>query len=491
MAEAVKNTETAEVLDNKAALGAMRRFRIIDVNMVRFFFVVLFAVFIVALIPNLRIEYSEAEQRELAEFPKFTFSSLFSGEYFSDINLWFSDTFPFRDRLITLNSYMNSGFGGSKLQIHGDIEQGDKIPEVSEDMSSSIESEESVYSEETAQDTSSQETVSDTIPSEQHDSAQTVDTAPPVVTPPTPLIEQAGAILIYNDTAYEYYHFKQAEADIYSAAISRAADSLVGSANVYGIVVPTSIGITLPKDIAAGINSSDQKKAIDYMYSKLSPNVIKVNAYDTLAAHSSEYIYFRTDHHWTALGAYYTYRELMNVKGVKPNPLESFSVQQFPGFLGSFYRSSGKNPKLSVNPDTVFAYGSNTVNTMQITGVNNNGIYQNNFPIIRDGNALNESNKYLSFLMGDQPLGIIINPAAPEGTVCTVVKESYGYCFVPLLVDHYRTVYVIDYRYFSKVDIRKIQDFVAQTGTKDLIFINNISATRSAPLMNTLNSLIG
>lgn len=481
--------EEADEFDDKAALAALRRYRVIDVNMVRIFFAVLFIGAVIALIPILRPEYSESEQRKLEKFPKFSVSALFSGDLFSDFDRWFSDTFPFRDTLITLNGYVTNSFGKSNIEIHGDIEQGDAIPEVDEEpqsseATSSVESEktESVPSSSSQASSSKEETPSS---SSQQTSSSVTSSAPAIP------IEQIGAVLIANNSAYEYYNFKQDLADIYSVSVSRLADKLAGQINVYDIVVPTSTGITLPDEIASKINSSNQKAAIDYIYSKMSANVKKVDAYSTLKAHSNEYVYFRTDHHWTALGAYYTYCELMKTMGRAPNDLSMYNAYEFKGFLGSFYRSTGKSPKLAANPDTVFAYGPKNVANINITVRAQNGqLFKKDYPIIRDGNAMNESSKYLCFIAADQPLGVIVNPAITDGSVCLVVKESYGNCFVPFLAENYGTVYVVDYRHYPTVDSRNLYDFALQTGTKDIIFINNLSATRNKDLVWAISTLI-
>ena len=58
-----------------------------------------------------------------------------------------------------------------------------------------------------------------------------------------------------------------------------------------------------------------QKDTIDSIYSKLDSRVGTVDAYGLLSEHSNEYTYFRTDHHWTQLGAYYGYSAFMNKEG--------------------------------------------------------------------------------------------------------------------------------------------------------------------------------
>lgn len=47
-----------------------------------------------------------------------------------------------------------------------------------------------------------------------------------------------------------------------------------------------------------------------------------VDIFDTLKEHNDEYIYFRSDHHWTADGAFYAYEEFCKTKGITEIPLD-------------------------------------------------------------------------------------------------------------------------------------------------------------------------
>ena len=459
----VDESEADEQLDSNMKLLRNLRFQhIVDINMVRVFFVILFAAAIAAAIPMLRPSYSEIEKRELQKFPKLTFSSFFSGDFFDGINLWFSDTFPARDNFVALNTYVTNVFGVNTVQVHGDIEQGDEIPDAAPQ-----ESEPSSEEQE--------------APSEAPES-----TAPPA--PVAPVVEQLGAILIVDNAAYEYYNFKQDVANNYANAVNRAAEVLSGRSQVYDMVIPTSMGITLPPSVRSTVKSSDQKAAIDYMYSLMSDTVKKVDCYSKLMSKRDEYIYFRTDHHWTALGAYYSYRELMDTMGKTPADLSTFKEHRFDGYLGSFYSQSGKRPQLGNTPDHVMAYEPmqfNSIHTITQTGA------AVDFPIIRDGNAMSTSSKYLAFVGGDNPLGTMINPAITDGSSCLVIKESFGNAMVSFLTQNYGTVYVVDYRYIHKVFPGKLIDFVNERGIQDVIFVNNISATRSPALVNAISSFVG
>lgn len=460
------NEQINKTEENRKIIHNQRRVRILNIIYVRFFIFLLFAFFVFSLIIPLRPKYSESEKRELAKFPKFTLSALFSGKYFDGINEWYSDTFPLRDAFTALNARLTGLYGKTKTQIHGTVETGDDIPETPNTASSESSS-------------SSESNTSE--PPQTSDASNTEETPAP---PPAQTTQTLGALLINGDTAYEYYNFVRGTADNYVAAINRAGKLLEGKATVYDMIVPTSMGITAPEDVVKNINTSDQSKAVNYMYSSLS-GVKTVSIYDTMKAHKNEYIYFRTDHHWTALGAYYAYCDFIKLTGAAPTPLKNFTLREFPGYLGSFYTSSGKLPQLAANPDTVYAYQPRETNTLEVH-------YENGTvgtaDIISDMSA--SSQKYLTFIKGDRPFEIITNPEKSDGSACIIIKESFGNAFVPFLVSHYQTVYVVDYRYFSKIDERGLLQLCTDTGARDVLFLNNISATRNKGLVAAIDSFV-
>lgn len=486
MKETLKLPELEAKATEQAVLKRVRALTIVRIWAVRIFFTALFAVVVIALIIPLRPIYSEAEKRELAKFPEFSFGEFLSGEYFADIDNWYSDTFPARDFFAELNAAVTNLFGFTDIQIHGEVEKGDDIPSVD----TSVSSEAASSSENTSSDVASEEISSgDGVSSEKTESTSNDGvsniTPPPVIQPPP--TETIGAILINGNTAYEYYTFNKAASERYAAAVNRAAALLEGKATVYDIIVPTSMGITAPESIVAGINTSDQKAAIDYMNSLIGANVKKVPIYEILKSKRDEYIYFRTDHHWTSLGAYYAYREFAEQKGVIPSELDSFITHRFDGFLGTFYSGSGKKPQLAATPDYVLAYEPKETNLLSIYSPK--AVWYDT-KIISDVSQVSAGNKYLTFIRGDNPICTITNPNLSDGSRCVVIKESFGNAFVPFLVSHYQTVYVVDYRHQPSVDPRGLVQFCQDTGATDVIFINNVSATRSNTLMAAIDGFV-
>lgn len=466
--------------DDRKILTNMRRLRILNVWYVRLFVVTALFMLVLSLIIPLRPKYSESEKRELARFPKFKFSAFFSGDYFDGINEWYADTFPLREKLTDINTAFTGLYGKTEVKVHGTVEKGDEIPSENTPSSEASKPQETVSS--AVPDTTSSEVSSEN----KTNSSQAQPSTPPKEEKPT--AQTLGALLINGDTAYEYYNFVKATADSYASAVNRAAVLLSGKSEVYCMVVPTSMGICVPDSLLATVNTSNQRDAINYMYSGMKGGGVKtVSLFDTLKAHKNEYIYFRTDHHWTALGAYYAYADFIKLKGGAPKALTDFKEHSFPGYLGSFYTSSKKLPQLATNPDTVYAYEPVETNSIEIHYENGQIKMQE---IISDMSKTSQSTKYLTFIKGDRPLSIITNPTLNDGSCCVVIKESFGNALVPFLVPHYQKLYVVDYRYFSKIDQRGLVQLCTDIGAKDVLFINNISATRNKSLVASINSLV-
>lgn len=295
--------------------------------------------------------------------------------------------------------------------------------------------------------------------------------------------ETIGAIVIVEDAAYEYYNFVQSAADSFVGVINSAASKLSGKAQVYSVVVPTSIDITLDDSTRASLNTSDQQKAINYLYGSMNQSVKVVGLYDTLRAHRNEYIYYRTDHHWTALGAYYGYLEFAKAAGFTPVDINKFEKASYGQFLGSFYGDSKKSSKLEKNADELIAYKPDYSTTLNYTDTKGNTY---NWPLVNDVSSYNPSYKYSAFTAGDNPYTIIENNDNTSGKSCVIVKESFANAMIPFIVGNYKTVHVIDYRYWNG----KLADFVAKNNIDDVIFINNISATRNAQLVSSLQGIV-
>lgn len=425
-----------------------------------------------ALILPLRPSESAIEKRKLAEFPELSFSSLFNGSFFSGVSLWFSDTFPLRDELVALNYKIQNLLGTSTVQKgFNEGVKGDDIPDAPV----------TPVTDAPVSEISSSEAASEGIP------VTEASTVPAETTTEGALpdhIQELSGIIVCGNAAYEYYNFSQDAADSYARAVNRAASLFAGKAQVYSVIIPLSSDIVLDKRVRAGLSVSDQKKAIEYMYGSMSDSVRKVNIYDTLASHAGEYIYFRADHHWTGLGAYYAYTQFCAAKGIAALPLSSYTVRSFDNFLGSFYADSGQDPALAVTPDVVDTYTPPCNVEMTVTEASGNVLTT---PMIYNATSNKPAYKYSAFIYGDNPFTVIENTDMAQGESCILIKDSFGNAFAPLLTYHYKYVYVYDFRY----DNSTVDYLVNTKGINDVIIMNNISLTRSQGQVDKLAEKIG
>ena len=296
-------------------------------------------------------------------------------------------------------------------------------------------------------------------------------------------IEDFGSVVIVGDAAYELYTYSDAIADNYALAVNKVAAALEQKADVYDILIPLGSGITFPDNLRDQIKSSDQREAMSSIQAKMDETVKTVDIYDSLMTNRNEYIYFRTDHHWTALGAYYAYEDFCEVKGITPEALDSYETSEFDGFLGSFYNDTNANATLKANADVVTAYHPNMDAIMHVT--DSRGVEYDS-KVIFDESKAAAGLKYSCFIAGDNPITEIENKELTDGSSCIVVKESFGNAFVPFLVDHYQTIYVVDYRYWKG----SISELAQEKNVDDVIFVNNLSMIRNKSLVGKLFSVI-
>ncbi len=411
--------------------------------------------FVVGCLWFLRPTTSELEKRTLTTFPEFSWASLADGSFTSQVGLWYSDTFPFRDQLMAANRVLKAGYGiQTSTQMVGEQVQADDIPEEGSEP--------------------------------EEPTAREVATLPDNYTADDIQADIQGQVMqglyVKDGAAYSAYGFSQDNAEAYAAAINGAQEKLGDDHEVFSILIPNNSGALLSDDELAAMGGSDQGQAISYIYSLMDPRVKAVATYDTLREHNDEYIYFRTDHHWTALGAYYVYRNWCDSKGVTPHELDQFEELDLPGFLGSFY-SELQLDSMKANPDTVEAYIPMGTNDMVFTDTDGKDW---DWHVIQDIRDWASSSYYLTFIGGDRPWSHIHNPQMDDGSSCVVVKESYGNCFVPWLVDHYEDVYVIDFRY-ATVDV---VDYMQENDIQDLIVINNITIATGGSVPAKIASIL-
>ncbi len=421
---------------------------------VRLFVGILAVGFLIGLLFFLRPSTSDLEKRELTPFPEFTLEGFLDGSFLSDVSLWYSDTYPLREPLVNLDQSLKHLYGiqTETMMIGGKV-QAEEVPPEEEEP-------------EKPKNTRPQVDV----PTEEQMAAEVQN-------------QIMSGLYVKNGAAYSIYYFSKDSVQAYADAINTCADELEGSAQVYSLLVPTNSAVMLPESEVESLGGTNQQKAIDYFYSLMNDNVRDVQMLQTLRNHNSEYIYFRTDHHWTTLGAYYAYLEFCAEKGIEPADLAEFKQMEFAPFLGTFYSETNNNPQMAANPDTVKVYvpsGTNETTYWDKDGIEHKG------KVIEDVSTWASGTLYNTFIDGDNPLTKIVNPEITDGSCCMLVKDSFGNAFVPYLVDTYETVYVVDFRYSSM----NLVDFAKENGVQDVIFLNNLSLAGNQYVAAKIDSML-
>lgn len=425
-----------------------------------------------------RPKTSEKEKRSLAKYPSFTMKTFLNGEYFSDVSTWYSDTYPFRDALVSADQKLKGLYGiESKTMMVGEEKKADEIPDINDNTEAVTETTTAATTEAASENTEAGATTEATT-----EKVREVD--PPDSKGMDEEIQNQIQQNLYvkGDAAYSVYYFGKENCTNYVAALNNVAAELKGQTTVYNILVPNNSGVMLSEDELSKLAGSDQEQAIDYYYSIESDDVKTVDTIKTLREHNDEYLYFRTDHHWTQLAAYYVYQNFCKVKGIEAHDLSYYDKKEFKNFLGTFYSTLG-NSNMEANPDTVDAYVPKGTNDMTFWDTDGK---EWNWNVIYDVDSWASSSKYMTFIGGDRPMEVIENPQIKDGSSCVVLKESYGNCFVPFLVDHYQTVYVLDYRYTTV----NVLDFVKEKQADDLIIINNITIIGSTSVVDLISGLL-
>lgn len=400
---------------------------------------------------------SETEKRNLKTKPEFSFQALFAGTYTKDFEEYYADTFPFRDFFLNINKKITTPFTQNQSEDGISIVQ---KPNGSDQLGGeadiSMPPPESTEAGTQAAETKPQDNV------ENHE------------------YQQSGYIILDHTrkAAMELYTADSRMKD-YSVVINSFA-SKVPDSQVYVLLAPTSLEFYSAEKYHTGNKS--EKKGIQMAYDALNSNIKTVDAYSKIQPHTDEYIYFRTDHHWTARGAYYGYTAFTEVAGLTPKPLSSYQSGKIEGFVGSYYGFT-QSEMLKENPDYVEYFLPQT----QATGVYSyDAAMTNQIPLAIVRTQVENSNKYLAFIQGDTPVAKITT-GNKNGKKIIVVKESYGNAFVPFLIENYEEIYVTDPRKISM----DLPAFVKEHGIQDVLMINYVFAPYNKGYMDSLKKMVG
>ncbi len=271
-----------------------------------------------------------------------------------------------------------------------------------------------------------------------------------------------GAVLVCGDYGLEYFQMTESGYRPYADAVNAAAEKYPGL-TVSCMIVPKLCAFEVPEGYT--LQESNQRAYINATYAMMDASVHKIDALGAIAAHKGEYMYYRTDHHWTSLGAYYAFTAYCADLGLSAPALSAYQTDVNMGYVGSLYKYSGNASALKQNPDYTVVRTPLTPYTLTYT---TDGV-------THSARAVNSSatGYAAAFINGDQGL-TVIKTENHNGRKVIVFKESFGNALAVYLIDCFEEVYVVDVR----MKTASIEYLIGEYGITDILVINNIQATQ-------------
>ena len=228
------------------------------------------------------------------------------------------------------------------------------------------------------------------------------------------------------------------------------------SVPVYFGLIPSAAS-TWHDRLPAGAPTADEAAIIDQLYFGTGANTVDMAG--ALAAHKDEDIYYRTDHHWTSLGAFYGANALLEAMGLEPldlNNYEKTTVTE--DFNGTIFSTSGVR---WVTPDSIDTYvpEDGVKVTSYFSGKPEEGA-------LYHPEKLEKKDKYTYFLGGNQPL-CVIETQHTDAPKVLVIRDSYSDSLAPFLTERFSEIHLYDLRY----NMQSIQQYVADNDIDSVVVL--------------------
>lgn len=233
--------------------------------------------------------------------------------------------------------------------------------------------------------------------------------------------------------------------------------------NKYFMLVPTKVEIL--KDLLPLYAPTDsEKEYIAKTKASLDKSIDFIDVSDTLNTKQNQTIYYKTDHHWTSLGAYYAYTKLSHDMGFTAHDENYFNIKTV---TDSFYGSlSSKSGYQNLKSDSIELYIPKNDENIKVDFVDQNKITNS----LYDMNSLQTKDKYNVFFGGNYGL-VKVTANTLGGKKLLIVKDSYANSLIPFLTGHYSEIFMVDPRYYQD-DLSKL---VKDNGINDLLILYNVN----------------
>lgn len=206
----------------------------------------------------------------------------------------------------------------------------------------------------------------------------------------------------------------------------------------------------------------DENAYLDKIFSAVKKEADVIDLREVFSKVKDQYIYYRTDHHWTTNGAYLAYQTFCKQKNLIPFDCNLKAKHEVNDFYGTSYSASRKWDAL---PDVITYYDlSNTMTTYKVLGENQfkkekqTGLYEKE--------KLNKRDKYGMFLYGNNGYSVIKGDGAGK---ILLIKDSYANCFIPFLTNNYAKIAVVDLRNYNY----SLDSLIEKEGYDDILILYN------------------
>jgi len=391
---------------------------------------------------------SEQENRTLAGMPSFSLESMKKGEISESFESFLTDQFFLRTALVDGTNAIKHLF--SSLTVDELLNEDGEEVFVPSNIGST------------------QETIDD--PAEQTAQEQPTETVQENAssTQTQPLAGDAAHVWLNHKDGTQTALFSYDKTEIKRAAdvINQYAALLRVGGKVHVMLAPraqTANKLALHLDVESGW-SSEMESALQALVSN---NVVVHNPYEILqsAILNGEYVYFRTDHHWTSRGAYLAADAMLKSQGYQTVPLSDYQEKTIEGYLGSIYLH-GRNAKLKDLADEIDVYYPLLpAESFRVS----NTYKKNQLPVIDETQT-----NYLVFLGGTSGPYRVLEGGYHTGRNMLMVCDSFGNSIAPFFLPYYDNVYMVDFRdeYYSREDARGgVKDYVLRLSIDDIYIV--------------------
>lgn len=395
-------------------------------------------------------EISTSEKRKLAAFPALNWQTWTDGSFTRTLEDYIADHFVYREDIIAGTDGIKNAFGIARKSNEG------KFIAIKKKKAA-------IKTKKTTLVIDSNYTVA-------------IDTGAELLL--------TNGVFIYDSCSYQFFGGNSYSSARYANMYNAVVEHLPKHIKYYAVLVPSSTEFNLPPSTYR-YKANSETKGIHYIYSGLNEKIGKADVYNHMKAHRKEYLFFKTDHHWTARGAYYAYEAFCEIADISPLTLGQMPSKFVGGpFLGSLYQLT-HDPTLKANPDRLeifdipfngakafYKFDANQTQWTPTKIVYKNGEFGIGYGV---------------FLGLDYPVMRIDGPQK-NGRRLFILKESYANAFVPFLVPHFEQIFVADVRYFPY----KIDKFIEEYNINEFLMMNQlVMANNPYTPQKVLNMLKG